>query len=249
MALSAEDRAILELLHDRGLSYEEIDDLLGGEAGEARRRERAALAAITDEEAAELQVTPAPAGGEGWQRRGRIVLGVLAAVAVGVGAGAIVKGGSEGEGETTASEATAAAESAPEPVELELEPTGSGEGARGAATIGLDDQFAPYLDLDLEGLPPLPQGSIYVPWIELAADRGVPVPAPIAVRDGAFQGRLDLPPQLISVLDVGRELQVIPLGRAELEELTRELETAGRGGGNALRSPGGAVLSGSIPKR
>jgi hypothetical protein len=246
MALSAEDRAILELLHDRGLSHEEIDDLLGGEPGEARRRERAALAALGEEEAAELPEVPAEADSNAGRRWLRLGLGVLAAVGVGLGAGALVKGGPDEPSETTA---TTAAESPPETVRVPLEAPGSGGSARGEAVIGLDDRFEPYLDLDLADLPPVPEGSIYVPWIDVGDDRGLPIPVPLDVRDGAFQGRLDLAPQLISVLDVARELEIVPLDGVTLDDLSREVEASGRGGRGALPSPGGAALTGPIPER
>ena len=223
MALSAEERAILELLHDRGLSYEEIDELLG-EPGEARRRERAALAALGEEEAAaEVDSTPAPTGGarRRWLRLGG---GVLAAVAVGLGAGAIVEGGSDEPSETTAS---APAEEPPDSVRVALEATEAGGQARGEAVIGLDDRFEPVLDLDLADLPPAPQGASYVVWIDLGGGRGLPVPEPIAVEDGVFRGRLDLAPQLISVIDVARELEIMPLGGPELEELSRQVRAGG----------------------
>jgi hypothetical protein len=243
MAPSAEERAILELLHDRGLSHEEIDELLG-EPGEARRRERAALAALAEEEAAKLG-SPSPATGGARRRWLRLGGGVLAAVAVGLGAGAIVEGGSEEPSETTAS---APAEEPPDSVPVALDATAAGGQARGEAVIGLDDRFEPVLDLDLADLPPAPRGASYVVWIDLGGGRGVPVPQPIAVQDGAFRGRLDLAPQLISVIDVARELEVMPLGGPQLEQLSRQVRASARGGqGRALQSPGGAVLSGRVP--
>jgi hypothetical protein len=244
MALSAEQRALLELIHDRGLGYEELDDLLGGGPGEARRRERTALAALSEEEAAEFPAAAAPAAGGARRRRVRLAVGALAAVAIGLGAGAIIKGGSDAPSEPVST----AADAPPEPVLVTLEATELGGRARGEAAIGLDDRFAPYLDLDLAELPPAPKGAIYVPWIDVRDDRGLPIPAPVAVRDGAFEGRLDLAPQLLSVLDVGRELEIVPLDRAELKELSRQVQAGGSDGRRqALRSPGDAVLSGSIP--
>jgi hypothetical protein len=243
MRLSDEDRAILELLNDRGLSHEEIDELLGAGPGEARRRERAALQALGEEEAVEER--PAPAAGESWPRWLRLAAGVVAAAAVGLGAGALVTGGSDEE--PTESPSTAA-EAPPEEVTIALDATEAGGQARGEAVVRLDDRFQPVLDLDLADLPPAPRGSIYVPWVVLDAARGIPIPAPIPVEAGAFRGPLDLAPQLISVLDVGRELEIVPLDRAELQELSSQVQAAGRGGGElALESPGGAVLSGPIP--
>jgi hypothetical protein len=214
--------------------------------------------ALTDE--IEGAVPPEiPALSNPWRRRATLALGGLAAIGVGLGAGAIVEGGSDEPASLPEEPVAGAADPSSEPqsVRIELAATDPGGDASGSAVVGLDEQFEPYLQLDLANLPPAAPGSIYVPWIDLGNGTGVPVPTPLERgQDGSVSTSLDLAPALISVLDVGRDLQVLAIDAAELRDLTRQVEAAGErsssGGedpGLAPRSPGGAVLSGRIPDR
>lgn len=301
MALSSEDRAVLDLTLRHGMSYWEIDETLGSGEGEARDRARAAVAELVSgapgievvdyllgeggsrerdfvagdpaanrearllagrlrEEIPGAEVPEVPeldteAAGQSspWKRRAATGLAALVAIGVGLGAAALLTGDSDDPAPSpeTAQEES---EAPPRPVRVDLAPTELGSGARGEAAIGLDDEFAPFLDLDLTDLPRAAKGSIYVAWIDIGDERGIPVPSPIAVSDhGSFRGRVELALPILGVLDVARELQVLTIDRAQLTVLQRQVAAAVEQREDepalALDSPGGAVLSGEIPRR
>ncbi|MDQ3572432.1 MAG: hypothetical protein M3383_06175 [Actinomycetota bacterium] len=296
-ALSAEQRAILELLLERGLDYGAIADVTGIGAGQVRERARGGLGAFggrePDQGLADFLLGCAePAGSEikarlvsrpadnalaheiaaglraefpraelpelppAAQGRKRVPIGVLA----GAGgallvllAALIFAGVFDGETDEPVTVVEDPADPG-EPVTVALAPLGEG-GASGTAQIGLDADSRPYLDLELVGLPPAPAGQIYMLWVDNGLGEGVPLPSPLRISsDGSFRQTFRLAPELIPILDLGKNLELITVGSGRLRQLSDQVTKAGRGNEPAVADdlperPGGVVLTGAIPDR
>lgn len=233
MALTPEQRALLELVHDRGLTYEEIGELTGTGADDARRRVQAA---------------------EAEARRVPLIL-VIALAGLALLAGILALAGvfSGDEGEVATPLATEPAGGDQEVARIEL--TGSaGSGAEGSVVIGVGADEVPYLDLDLTGLKPPAGGQFHMLWVEVEAGRGVPLPDPIVLAsDGSFQQRFELPIETAGILEVGRALEVVRTDPESIERVAREATLAERGTqpgqldpSDLPERPGEAVLRGRI---
>jgi hypothetical protein len=233
VALTPEQRALLELVQDHGLTDEEIGELTGEGAEAARSRLRAAQAARRPP----LGLALALAGLA-------LVAGVLALVGVFSGDGLQV-------GTPLATEPVGGDQ---EVARIELAGTAR-SGAQGSVVIGIGGDQSPYLDFDLGGLEPAPGGGFHMLWVEVDDGRGVPLPDPIAVAaDGSFRGRLSLPLETAGILEVGRALEVIVTDRQAIGRVTREATRAertsrpGRFDASDLpKRPGEAVLRGRFP--
>jgi hypothetical protein len=244
VALTPEQRALLELVDDRGLTYEEIGELTGTGADDARRRVQAAETARRDEESPDA---PAP-------RRTPVLL-VVALAGLVLLAGILALTGvfsSEEEGPATPL-ATEPAGGDQEVARIELTGTAGSE-AQGTVIVGIGADDVPYLDLDLMGLEP-PQGSgFHMLWVDIEGGRGVPLPDPIVVAaDGSFQERFELPLDTAGVLEVGRALEVVLTDRLAIQRVTREATQAERASqpgqldpSDLPERPGEAVLRGPI---
>ena len=233
MALTPEQRALLELVRDRGLTYEEIGELIGTNAGDARRRVRAAEAA---------------------DRRAPFGL-ILALASLGLLAGVLaVAGVFSGDGDEVATPPITEPAAADQEV-ARIELSGTRGGAEGSVVIGIGADDSPYLDLDLTGLEPAPAGRFHMIWVDIARGRGVPLPDPLAVEaDGNFSERLTLSPETAGILEFGRALEVVLTDPQAIEAVTREAARAERTSppgeldpADLPRRPGQAVLRGPFP--
>jgi hypothetical protein len=245
VALTPEQRALLELFHDRGLTYEEIGELTGTGADDARRRVQAAETARRDEGPGDPAVP----------RRTPLLLAVaLAGLAVLAGILALTGAFSnEEEDPATPPLATEPAGGDQEVARIELTGTAGSE-AQGTVIAGIGADDVPYLDLDLTGLEPPQGGEFHMLWVDIAGGRGIPLPDPIVVAaDGSFQERFELPLDTAGVLEVGRALEVVLTDRQAIQRVTREATQAERASqpgqldpSDLPERPGEAVLRGSI---
>ena len=223
MALREEQRALLELVHDRGLTDEEIGELIGIGADDVRQR-------VRDAEAA--------------SRRTPLLL-VAALAGIGLVAGVLaIAGVFSGDGQDVGTPlATEPAGGDQEVARIELSGT-AGSGAQGTVAVGIGADSSPYLDLDLTGLEPAPGSGFHMLWVDVDKGRGVALPDPIVVAgDGSFQERLTLPLEAAGVLEVGRALEVVLTDRQAIERVTREATRAQR------RTQPGELDPSDLPKR
>ncbi len=233
MALTPEQRALLELVRDHGLTHEEIGELTGAGPEDAHRRVRAAEAASRR---TPLLLVAALAG-----------LGLVAGVLVLVGVFA-----SDGQ-EVYVPPAAEPAGGDQEVARIELAAT-AGSGAQGSVLIGIGGDSSPYLDLDLSGLEPAPGGGFHMLWVEVDDGRGVPLPDPIVIAaDGSFRERVSLSLETAGILEVGRALEVIATDQQAIKSVTREVARAERASqpgqldpADLPKRPGEAVLRGLL---
>ena len=245
MALTEEQRALLDLSRNRGLTEEEIAGLTGTDAEDVRERTRAALAA--------LQEDP---DGNAPARRLRSAPGL----AIGVGLGCLVAGvlaiSGAFSGDENAAPAPLAVPTDPgdqEVARYALSGTG-GSGAQGSVVVGIDADNSPYLEIDLTGLEAAPAGGVHMLWIDIEGGRGLPLPDPIVVSGaGSAEDRVPLPLELAGIFELGRALEVVLADRKTLERVSRDVARAGersRQGeldpSSLPRRPGTAVLRGRI---
>ncbi len=219
MAVTEEQRALLDLVVSRGLSAEEIADLTGTDVEEVRERTRAALAAAEEDRdgnapARRLRSVPGLAVGIGLLC---LVAGVLA-----------VSGTFSGEDDPAAAPVTAQ----PDPGDQEVaryELSGAGEsGAQGSVAVGIAADGNPYLDIDLTGLDAAPAGSLHMLWIDIKGGRGLPLPDPIVVSEaGSVRGRSPLPLELAGIFELGRALEVVLADQETLGRVSRDVARAG----------------------
>lgn len=295
MPLSADERAILELLLVRKREYGQIDAVLGAEPGAARARAHAAIERlggagldpavcdyllgradaaeaakargalradpaanalarrVTGALAAELgpDASPPAVPPARHSRTGALIGIALAVLALGAVVLALTGAFSdEKEEPQPVAEEGPAAVAAPEPIRLELEPVGDAGGI-GTALIGVTEAREPFLELDLSGLEPAPEGSLHLLWVDVAKDRGLPLPPAIPVGgDGTFRERYVLPVELAQIVDLGRSLEIVLGTAADLREITSEISNpeAEVGLNQLPERPGPAILSGRIPR-
>ena len=230
MALSPEQRALLELVRARGLTYEEVGELIGTDAEDARERVRAAEAA---------------------ERRAPLLLVALLTALALTAAVLALAGVFSGDDQDLPPVVTEPAPGDQEIAQFELSgPTGSGSVAIG---IGADD--SPYLDLDLAGLEPPPRGRFHMLWVDVGSGRGIPLPDPVPVAgNGTVEARVRIPADAAGILEFARGLEVVLTDAQAIERITREVARAQRPSeaGELLPSdlpkrPGEAVLGGRIP--
>lgn len=229
MALTAEQRALLELVQDRGLTYEEIGELTGTGAHDARKRVEAAVAAREGEVPSKVRL---------------VVVIALAGIALVAGVLALA-GVFEGDGEEGAAPplATQPAAGDQEVARIELSETG-GSTATGIAIVGIGADNSPYLDLDLAGLEPAGGGGFHMLWVDVDDGRGVPLPEPIVVAaDGTFSERLPLPVEIAGVLEVGRSLELVVTDRRAMDRVSQGVARAG------ARSRRGDLDPSDLPER
>jgi hypothetical protein len=245
VALTPEQRALLELVHDRGLSYEEIGELTGTGADDARRRVQAAETARRDER---LSDAPVP-------RRTPVLLAVALAGLLLLAGILALTGAFSGDGEEAATPPLAAEPAGGDQELARIELTGTaGSEAQGIVLVGIGADEVPYLDLDLTGLEPAEGSGFHMLWVDIEGGRGIPLPDPIVVAaDGSFQERFELPLDTAGVLEVGRALEVVLTDRQAIQRVTREATQAERASqpgqldpSDLPERPGEAVLRGSI---
>ena len=233
MAVSPEQRALLELVHDRGLTYEEIGELTGTGAEDARRRVRAAEA--------EARRVPL------------VLVTALAALALLAAVLAVAGAFSDGGEDVATPPASEPATGDQEVARIELTGT-AGSGAEGSVIVGIGADNSPYLDLDLAGLEPAPGTGFHMLWVDIEGGRGVPFPDPIVVAaDGSFRERFELPLETAGVLELGRALEIVVTDRRAIRRVTREATRAERASqpgeldpSELPERPGEAVLRGPI---
>jgi hypothetical protein len=174
------------------------------------------------------------------QRQVFIVLGALAVLLI---VGLLVLTGAFGGDEESSSEPAASSPEGEEIVTVPLEGEG-GSDASGQALFGIATADTPYVDVDLSGLEPPPEGETYVIWLLLTPDQGYPLsPLPIG-EDGTFSDRFPIPQFAIPIAS---RAQFVDVSLSENSALQPVLEKAVRKGTPILDFEGERVLSGEIP--
>lgn len=318
MALTADQRAMLQLLLERDQSYDDLASVLGTSREEVRRRARAALAELggedpdtevaltdfllgeadpigradavrhlqADPEAlrlaqrlstklqllapeAELPELPHPRRRKEGpdrslaarlprprrasptaqaprlsQRQARILVALGASAVILIAIVLAVAGVFGGEEPSTQATTDASAGAGEELTRVQLQPQGGSE-ASGQAVFGLATDDQPYLDVDIQGLEPPPEGGTYVIWFLLTEDRGYPL-APIAPSvSGAVDDRFAIP-QVI--LPIAVRTRFVDISLVDNRQLAGDLQKAIQGANVLLRYRGESVLRGAIPE-
>ena len=188
--LDPERRALLELSFRRGVSDDDIGELLGVAPAEVHRRREEGVERLSEVLALEraeerqqlaegLRAMPndawgAPSGDD--PRRMRLVVAIAFATAA-LAAGGLALAVTAGEDDSASLPAAANSEATPAgdraaavPREVRLRPVAGGRGA-GTAQLREDGER---LLLSVRGLQP-PGGGIYVVWLYRAVDDAVPI--------------------------------------------------------------------------
>jgi hypothetical protein len=127
---------------------------------------------------------------------------------------------------------------------VRLEPPNGGD-ASGQAVFGLATGDQAYVDLQIKGLDPAPQGKTYVVWLLLTDDQGYPL-SPIAVSDqGSFSDRFSIPS---AVLPVVARVQFVDVSIAPVQDIRKLVKDAIQNTRLVLKKPGETVLRGEVPK-
>ncbi len=124
-----------------------------------------------------------------------------------------------------------------------LTATGGGN-ATGEAVFGLATGDTPYINVDITGLDPAPEGQSYVVWLMLSETEGYPL-SPIEVSaDGAFTNRFAIPS---AILPVVARVRFVDVSIGSVEEIRKLVRRAVENEALVLRKPGDTVLLGEIP--
>jgi len=181
---------------------------------------------------------------------------------VGLGAGAIVlllavlaiTGAFGGGDDSSASSETASGSTpdgepttAPVPDEeiqtVELKAAQGGD-ATGEAVFGLATGDQPYVNMEIDGLDPAPQGQTYVIWLMLTETQGYPL-SPIEVtQNGTFSDRFAIPSPILPVV---ARVRFVDVSIAPVKDVRRLVGDAIRDQALVLDKPGETVLLGEIP--
>jgi hypothetical protein len=159
------------------------------------------------------------------------------------------------DGDASPSEATTAASDGGTDETIErvgLDTVGGGN-ADGEAVFGLASADQPYVDLELSGLDPAPQGKTYVVWLMLSEKLGYPLSPVTVSQQGAFTDRFAIPSPVLPLI---ARVQSVEISISEDEELARLLIEAQRRASQPdasiadllLEQPGEIVLAGAVPR-
>jgi hypothetical protein len=226
MALSEEQKAMMRLLAQRDVGYEDVAVVMGVSVEEVQEKVNEALASMGDEAegaapgpAADDAVPPAPARRARRPRRPRkplprphvsvpperrrfvgLAAGALAAIGVVLLLIYLIDGSSSGS--STATEAATEASTAAKNItQATLEPVGGGD-AHGRALFGRIRNQA-VLQVQAEGLPPSPQGKSYTVWLYRSPKLALRVGAVKVNSSGGLGAQFPLPSELLGILAGG----------------------------------------------
>jgi hypothetical protein len=229
---------------------------LPGESRPSRRR-RAPQAPAEEGEAAVARVpgTARLPSLSSSQSRLLIVVGSAAIllIAVVLAMTGAFGGDDDGGDETTATTTTSPDDSASVDEIARVPLTASGGGnAEGQAIFGLATNDQAYVDVDITGLDPPPNGQTYVIWLLLDEGRGYPLSPLNVSQNGTFQNRFAIPSAVLSVVANTRLVDVSIASNQKLADLISEAEERvqrpnAQVADLILQKPGQTVLSGEIP--
>jgi hypothetical protein len=255
MALSEEQRAMMRLLAQRDVGYEDVAAVMGISVEEVEARVAEALAAMDD---SERSGAPRPAGKARRSRprpslprptvrvppaRRRLVAlaaGALAAVGL-ILLVIYLIGGSGSTGGSPASASPEAGAASRNITQATLEPVGDSE-AEGRALFGRIRDTA-VLQVQAQGLEPSPEGKSYTVWLYRSPKLALRVGS-VRVRKSGLGAQFPLPNELLSIVAAGA-FDRINVSLTDDSDFKRELAEAKQG----RRLPpysGETVLSGEI---
>ena len=331
MAIAQDQRAMLQLLLERGQSYDDIAGLLGGSRDDVRRRARAALEELggTDPDAevgmtdyllgqadpigradvvrhlqadpealslaeeleaklrllapeadlpelpqpkkrrrpaAAAPASPASPGGDVAAddaparashsplagvstRQARVWAGLAAGAVILLFAVLAIAGvfeGSDDSEATTSEGATTASgsEAAEDATTVVFQPQGDSD-ASGEAIFGFANETQPFLDLSLQGLPPVSKGEAYVVWFLIDEKNGFFLPGQLPVsEDGTVDERFALPAEVVPAIGQTSLLAIAP---GDLKGLEQDFTTAIEQRQGAIPFNDDPVLLGELP--
>jgi hypothetical protein len=148
-----------------------------------------------------------------------------------------------GGGDSGATTSTTAATTPQNLASVRLEPPGGG-GASGSAVFGVTSDSQLYVDVELSGLDPAPDGKAYVMWFLLSPKLGYPVPSVLRVSEGGtFRDRITIP---ATELAIAQRASSLDISLAPVTAIEASIKSAFKQR-RLVRKPGSTVLSGRIP--
>lgn len=220
MPLSDEQRAMMRLLAQRDVGYEDVASVMGIGVEEVEAKVQEALAEMDDPAVVESppESRPAPRRRPARRRKARrplprpqlsvpterrrlvvIAAAAVAALAVVLVVLSLVTDSGSGGGATapTAAEGAAAARNV---TQATLEPVGGGD-ARGRALFGRINKTA-VLQVQAEGLQPSPPGKSYTVWLYRSPKLALRVGS-VKVKKSGLGAQFPLPDELLGILAGG----------------------------------------------
>lgn len=185
-------------------------------------------------------------------RRTRLLAGIAAGAAVLVVAVFAITGAFGGSDDSSASEtasastpdaSTTAATPDEEIQTVQLTAVAGGD-ATAEAVFGLATGDQPYINMEIQGLDPAPQGQTYVIWLMLNETQGYPL-SPIEVSsNGTFSDRFAIPSPILPVV---ARVRFVDVSIASVADVRKLVGDAIRDQALVLEKPGDTVLRGEIP--
>ena len=212
MGMSEEQRAIMRLLAQRDVGYEDVAAVMGISVDEVQAKVDEALAAMSDSEEAAAAPKPQKARTPRVRRpslpRPRVSVPAERRRFLAVTAGALALVGVvllaiyliDGSGSETSSAPEAAAEATGNVTQATLEPVGGGD-AQGRALFGRIRNTA-VLQVQAEGLEPSPQGKSYTVWLYRSPKLALRVGS-VKVQKSGLGAQFPIPNELIGILSGG----------------------------------------------
>lgn len=181
-------------------------------------------------------------------RRTRLLAALTAGALVLVVAVLAITGAFGGDGDESSAaapgEETTTAAAADEEIQTVALTATSGGDATGEAVFGLATGDTPYVNIEISGLDPAPEGQTYVIWLMLSKSEGYPL-SPIEVSQaGAFSNRFAIPS---AILPVVARVRFVDVSIASVKDVRRLVGDAIRDQALVLEKPGDTVLLGEIP--
>lgn len=213
MALSEEQKAMMRLLAQRDVGYEDVAAVMGISVEEVEKRAAEALAAMDESDEAPAAPRrrrtrprpslPRPSVSVPVERRRFVGMtaGALALVAVVLLAIFLIDGSGDGSSRSASAEGSEAAAAARNITQATLEPVGGGE-AEGRALFGRISSTA-VLQVQAEGLEPSPKGKSYTVWLYRSPKLALRVGSVKVGASGGLGAQFPLPSELLGILAGG----------------------------------------------
>ena len=217
MGLSEEQKAMMRLLAQRDVGYEDVAAVMGISVEEVETKVAEALAEMNESDeapaaepaAARRRRTrprpsiPRPSVSLPAERRRFVGMtaGALALVAVVLLAIFLIDGSGSGSSPSASGEGSEAAAAARNITQATLEPVGGGE-AEGRALFGRISNTA-VLQVQAEGLEPSPKGKSYTVWLYRSPKLALRVGSVKVGASGGLGAQFPLPSELLGILAGG----------------------------------------------